>query len=118
MGIFSRLLGSDKIIDNVSSGLDKVYLSKEEKADIHIKFLSVYEPFKVAQRFLALLVGIPYIITHLVSVVYMIKGLDELALKIADANNGALGEPFFWIMSFYFMGGLIEGGVRAYKKNG
>ena len=118
MGIFSSIFGDDKVKDGIYNGVDKAFLTDEERTDIYLKFLKAYEPFKIIQRYLALLVGIPYVIVHLISVIFLIRGLDTMAIKIAEFNNNALGDPFLWIMALYFAGGLAEGSIRAFKDKG
>ena len=66
MTIFERLFGSDKVIgkavDGIYNGVDKIAYTEEERADNFRKLLKLYEPFKIAQRFLALTLTIPYAI--------------------------------------------------------
>lgn len=128
MGIWSKLFGTEKIIDNVSSGIDKSFFTQEEKADYLLMFLKAYEPFKLLQRLMALMVGVPYIIVYLASSFFFIYGvflndieastrLIEASKELASMNNEQLGTPFAIILSFAFGGGMIEGGIRAFKRN-
>jgi len=59
MNLIGKLFGSDKAIskavDGVYDGMDKLILTPEERLDNFNKQLSLYEPFKVAQRYLALI---------------------------------------------------------------
>lgn len=115
MGFWGSLVGSDKVQDGLYNGIDKLVLTKEEQLDLHLKFLKAYEPFKLLQRYLAVMVGIPFLLIHLITVFLLIKGATELALQVAELNNNTLGTPFLWIMALYFGGGAVEGSIRAIK---
>ena len=137
MSFWSTLFGSgnvvNKAVDGIYNGVDKLVYTDEEKADdfrervgLKIKLLQAYEPFKLAQRFLALLTGIPFVLIHIViSVAWMISifvtgpGLEykfifEQLKLVSEWNNATLGEPFGYIVIFYFLGGAAEGGIRAF----
>lgn len=145
MGFFGTLLSSDsvvdKAVDGVYNGLDKTFYTDEEKAEmaikrseLHIKFLKAYEPFKIAQRFLALIVGIPYMTFIAISAVMYLVGMGlppelvngayeyskygtylmESSLKFMTVLNNVIGGYFGLIMGFYFAGGMLEGGIRAF----
>lgn len=120
MGIWSSLFGSDKIIDAGINGIDAMVFTDEEKSSAKMKFLKLYEPYKIAQRWLALVVTIPYVsLWFLVGVIYiadifMVKDLDTS--KIMTYLNGDMGSAFILILSFYFAGGAVEGIVSRFKK--
>mgnify|MGYP000297770427 CR=1 FL=1 len=128
MGMWSKLFGTEKVIDGVYNGVDKSFFTEEEKADYLLMFLKAYEPFKLLQRLMALMVGIPYIIIYLVASFLFIYGVTienieestrmiEASKELSHMNNEQLGMPFSIILSFAFGGGMIEGGIRAYKRN-
>jgi len=135
--ILSRIFGSDDVIkkaaDGVYNGVDAVFFTKEEQAGHFVNLLKAYEPYKLAQRLLAMLVGIPFVgiwllcaMLFLASATMTIYDDDCIENKeckpqqmmvVADAlsvkNNATLGEPFVWICIFYFGGGALEGTARA-----
>ena len=136
MGILSKLFGSDKVIDAGMSAIDKIAYTDEEKADNNLKFqnvkvalLKAYEPFKIAQRFIALIVGIPFVVIHaiiflakliiLITASYYGTEFYDFAItqlsKMATENNETLGEPFVWICIFYFGGGAGEGIIKHFR---
>lgn len=106
MNIFAKLFGNKKIVDAGISGIDKMFYTNEEKADGFRKLLKLYEPFKIAQRFLALIFGIPYaaawFITFLSSFFIDVSG--QLILL-----GGTMGQIVLAIVAFYFLGGTING---------
>ena len=121
MGIISSLFGSPKIIDAAINGIDALVWPDQEKSSAKMKFLKLYEPYKLAQRYLALIVGIPYVLLwFLLGVSYLVdmwihKELDPTAL--VAFLNGDMGTAFILVMSFYFAGGFGESAIRAFKEN-
>lgn len=127
MSIWSKLFGSDKVIEGVYNGLDKVVHTDEEKSDFWLKLLKAYEPFKVAQRYLALVVTIPYVSVWIISAFLFVSSvfavpcesvckssqLESVSMKLADKNQEQLGFPVALILGFYFGGGAAEGVARS-----
>lgn len=113
MNIFGKLFGSEKVVDGVFKGLDSAFFTQDEKAGHFLKLLKAYEPFKVAQRLLALLVGIPYVMVWLISAGLFAFGDADSAKLLAEWNNNTLGTPFAIILAFYFGGGAVEGIIRS-----
>ena len=120
MGIWSSLFGSDKLIDAGINGIDAMVFTDEEKSSAKMKFLKLYEPYKIAQRWLALVVSIPYVsmwfITGLIYIadIFTVKELDTS--KIMGFLNGDMGSAFILVLSFYFAGGAVEGVVSRFQK--
>jgi hypothetical protein len=121
MKLLSKLFGSDKIIDHAANGIDKIWFTKEEKAENWINTLKAYEPFKLAQRLIALLVTTVYLFVWIVSVTMFVcsfwfEGTLEISKELAVLNNETLGLSFALIIGFYFAGGAAEGVVDRIKK--
>lgn len=137
MSFWSRLFGSssvvNKAVDGIYNGVDALVYTEQEKAEdfkdrvgLKIKLLQAYEPFKLAQRFIALMLGIPFVLIHVVVTVTWLIGIFKIGpgleykfvfeqLKlVAEWNNATLGEPFGYVVIFYFLGGAAEGGIRAF----
>jgi hypothetical protein len=113
MGFFSRLFGSDKIIDAGVNGIDAMIFTDEEKSNAKMQFLKLYEPYKLAQRYLALIYSIPYALAWLVT--FIASFFIDVALQIELLK----GDAFYInivILSFYFGGGAAEGIVGKFKK--
>ena len=53
MGIWNSLFGNDKIIDAGINGIDQMVFTDEEKSSAKMKFLKLYEPFKLAPTYLS-----------------------------------------------------------------
>ena len=54
MGLLARLFGDDKIIDAGINGIDAMVFTDEEQSKAKMAFLKLYEPFKIAQRYIAM----------------------------------------------------------------
>ena len=126
MNFWAKLFGTGKVVDGIYNGVDKIIFTKEERADHFLKILKAYEPFKILQRFLALIIGIPYMLVYITSAGLYVYGftIDDLvhaqrvieaSKELASMNNENLGTPLAIILSFAFGGGMIEGGLRAFK---
>ena len=124
MNLFAKLFGSNDLVKAAIDTGDALIYTKEEKAVGFEKLLKLYEPFKIAQRFLALMVGIPFVSIHLICSISWLAcaGLIEQQnryILVADRigsimqyNNDALFAPFCIIIGFYFGGGATEGIIR------
>lgn len=110
---FSRLFGSDNVVKGLMNGADKLVLTNEEKLDAHMMFLKLYEPFKLAQRFLALIFAPPYMLAWFITFVMSCFGID--IKDQLDLLQGDIANIIGVIMGFYFGGGAIEGIVKAAK---
>ena len=109
MNIFKTLFSSESVVDKtvngIYDGIDKVVYTAEEKADNRQQLLKLYEPFKIAQRFLALIFGIPYVLAWFVTFImsFYIDVNAQLALL-----DGKIGLIVVSIVTFYFGGGMLE----------
>ena len=136
MGIFGKLFGTDKAVDNLldkdkgllvraGSWVGGLKYTEEEKAenellvrDWGLRQLEALEPFKIVQR----------IIAFGVTGMWIIVGLNVLAAIWVEANTGlqvkapmlqfAMSDYVFWpvlaVLSLYFTGGVFP--ARGGKK--
>ena len=99
----------------ISKGLgliDDMHTSKEEEIAAKTKaktdLLASYAPFKVAQRYLALIFGVTFVGSYL-----MVLTLFFLEKDIAQVQELITAFKIDWIMltivGFYFGGGAFEG---------
>jgi len=107
------LFSSDKLIDNVSSGVDKMVLTAEERLDNFRDLLSIYTPFKIAQRILAMTFCIPYVICWTANFVASYWVVDTKPMS--TMLDGDMGTIVITIIVFYFGGGALEGVVTRFK---
>ena len=113
MSFWSKLFGADKIIDAGIKGIDAMVFTDEEKSKAKMSLLKLYEPYKLAQRYLAMIYSIPY------ALAWLITFISSFWLNVDVQREMLLGEAFYiniTILSFYFGGGLLEGVVSKLKK--
>tara|TARA_R100001460_G_scaffold106513_1_gene154107 strand:+ start:2509 stop:2871 length:363 start_codon:yes stop_codon:yes gene_type:complete len=112
LGVLSTILGSGDVISKGLNLIDDMHTSKEEEIAAKTKaktdLLSSYAPFKVAQRYLALIFGITFVGSY-----FMVLTLFFLDKDIAQVQELISAFKIDWIMltivGFYFGGGAFEG---------
>ena len=117
--LIGKLFGSDKIVDAGISAADKIFFTNEEKADYRLKLLKAYEPFKLAQRLIALIVTAVYLFVHTIAATLFVLSVWfettlEAAKLLYGMNNETLGTPWAIIVAWYFAGGVLD---KFGKKN-
>ena len=119
--ILGKIFSPKKLGDSIVSGIDKAILTNEEKLDYMQKMLVLYEPYKIAQRILAIMFTFVFLFIHLCTFflhfILVVRGLNvDKALELYKYNNEGLGTIVLMVVSFYFAGGLLEGTVKGLKK--
>jgi hypothetical protein len=124
VSIFGWILGGDKIkekiVDGIYNGADNLVYTEQEKKANHAVFLALYEPFKVAQRYLSIIFSVPFVILHTAAFSSRLALWNDEALQtsiklIQGDLNESLGLIVLTIVGFYFAGGVVEGGIKAFK---
>lgn len=136
MGLWAKLFGNDKVIEGMYNGVDKAFFTDEEKEDstyrranVRLAFMKLYEPFKIAQRILAIITTAVFLGLHLILILswlylvlfrveemsgemyeFMVSQLKLMMLE----NNETLGVGWLIIIGFYFGGGFVEGWVNKH----
>jgi hypothetical protein len=111
-GIFSKIFGSSKVINGAVDGIDKMFYTNEERAEQKVKLLAAFEPFKLALRFLAMVISIPYVL--MVMALFVSKYFDFDITEQFELLKDTLTIPFTIVVSFYFADGI---GIFKGKKN-
>ncbi len=107
MSLFGKIFGSEKAQENVIGRLDNLHFSKQEKSELQYKMIERYEPFKLSQRFIALVLVIPYALSYILFVSLALFGADNgLLNKSIQLANDMLHVPVSLIVAFYFAGGV------------
>lgn len=126
MSVWTKLFGANEIIEMTRDGVDAAIFTQEERAKHYLDVLKVIEPFKIAQRWLMVLMTVPYLLIHGLSfclafgTVFLASDHATHVLGVADLiferNNDTLGLPVALINAFYFAGGAFEGIISKFKK--
>ena len=118
-GILSTILGADDVIKKGIDLIDDLHTSKEEeiqaKNEAKISLLEAYHPYKVAQRYLALMFTTVFLFCFVLvlSMTLAEKGNTEQVFTVL--NEFYIGPIVLTIVGFYFSGGMLEGIFKARK---
>lgn len=111
--LIGKLFGADKVIDAGIAAGDAMFFTPEEKAKWKLQLLKAYEPFKLAQRMLMLVICPAYVLMTVGTWVATFWGVDvESQWRLL---NGDIGTAFWLVVGFYFGGGMLEGAINAQK---
>ena len=119
MSILGTIFGSRDVIEKGLELIDDLHASDIEKIEAKnkakIDLMQAYAPFKIAQRYMALMFGSIYTSTYLLVIVMTFMGQDVTQVK------GILQEfQIDWVMltivGFYFGGGLADSILRPKPK--
>ena len=113
LDIFGKLFGSKKVVDGIYNGLDATFYTNEEKAERFAEYLKLYEPFKIAQRYLSCIFGIPYATAWFITFIASFWLNVDTQIEIL---SGKMGLIVLTIIGFYFAGGSFESLVRKKAK--
>ncbi|WP_321469705.1 hypothetical protein [Halarcobacter sp.] len=120
--IFKIIFGNSNVIKRGFDLIDEVWTSDEEKAENEAKLIetkakakidliAAYAPFKIAQRYLALMFTLVFLFIMINGVLGSLYGWIDMK-NVQEARVFAdkmwLGEIMISIVSFYFGGGFIE----------
>lgn len=114
-GIIGKLLGSADVISKGIDLIDSMHTSKEEeiiaKNKAKLDLLAAYAPFKLAQRYLALMfsgVFVFIMLNGVLGALYGVIDMEHVNEAKSFANEMWLGEIMLAIVGFYFGGGMFE----------
>jgi hypothetical protein len=124
MGIWASLFGNDKIIDAGIDGIDAMVFTDEEKSSAKMRFLKLYEPFKLAQRYIAMTFCPAYIFMWIVTGMLEVANIFIIAFTDRSLNtdvmykllSGDIAMMVILILGFYFGGGAAEGAINRFRK--
>lgn len=113
--VLGKIFGTGNVIEKGMELIDAIHTSDEEeiqaKAKAKVDLLGAYAPFKIAQRYLAVMFTIVFLFIMLNGILGALYGVVDME-AVNEAKNFAndmwLGEIMLAIISFYFGGGFIE----------
>jgi len=112
MGILATILGSGDVLSKGLDLIDDAFESdaeaRESKAKAKIDLMTAYAPFKLAQRYLALMFGATYLICFFVVLVTTLMGIGKPEEVMAVMETFSISWIMLTIVMFYFGGGLAE----------
>ena len=112
MGIISTILGSGDVISKGFGLIDSMHTSKEEeilaKSKAKTDLMTAYAPFKVAQRYLALIFSLTFVGSFVLVLGLTLAGKGDIESVKTVLSEFYIGPIMLMIVGFYFGGGLIE----------
>lgn len=119
MGILANILGTGDVIKEGFKLIDSMHTSDTEKIEADTKaktdLLAAYAPFKVAQRYLALMFGATFIFSFFMVLLMSLMGWGNVAVARLVLLEFKIAWIMLAIVGFYFGGGAFEGTVKAKK---
>tara|TARA_R110002050_G_scaffold106937_1_gene217113 strand:- start:421 stop:798 length:378 start_codon:yes stop_codon:yes gene_type:complete len=120
VGILATIFGSGEVIASGIKLIDDLHTSTEEEIQAKSKaktdLLGAYAPFKVAQRYLAMMFTLTYLISFFICLINILIADDFTKLDITNLlSEFYIGEIMLTIVAFYFAGGAVEGVVNRVK---
>jgi hypothetical protein len=120
MGILSKILGGTDVIKAGFDLIDAMHTSDVEMIEAKTKaktaLITAYAPFKVAQRYIALLFGFTYIGSFVLILIMTVAGEGNIVGVKELLGDFYIGEIMFTIVAFYFGGGAFEGAMKSKGK--
>ena len=111
--VISKMLGSGDVISKGMDLIDSMHTSTEEeiqaKAKAKTDLLSAYAPFKLAQRYLALMFGLTFLSSYVLVLAMTISGYGDPDAVTKVMDQFSINYAMLIILGFYFGGGAVEG---------
>lgn len=119
IGVLAKILGTPDVIKSGLDLIDDLHTSEEEeieaKTKAKIDLMGAYAPFKIAQRYLALMFTFTFLCCFVLVLSMTLAGKADIDSIRAVISEFYIGEIMFTIIGFYFSGGFFEGVINARK---
>ena len=120
IGVLSKILGSGDVIKKGMDLIDDMHTSTEEeiaaKSAAKRDLLSAYAPFRLAQRYLALMFGFTFLLTYVLVLAMTLSGQGDPDAVTKVMEQFSINYAMLIILSFYFAGGAVEGTISKLKE--
>jgi len=120
LSVIGKILGSEKVIKAGLDLIDDMHTSTEEeiaaKSKAKIDLMNAYAPFKIAQRWLALMFGLTFLLSYVLVLAMTISGQGDPDAVTKVMDQFSINYAMLIILGFYFGGGAVEGFLEKKKK--
>ena len=120
LGVLGKILGSGDVIQQGMKLIDDMHTSDEEaiaaKSKAKIDLMSAYAPFKIAQRYLALMFGVTFLSSYVLVLAMTISGQGDPDAVTKVMEQFSINYAMLIILGFYFGGGVVESFQQRPKK--
>ena len=118
LAVLGKILGSDGVISQGMKLIDDMHTSTEEeiaaKSKAKIDLMGAYAPFKVAQRYLALMFGATFLGSYVNVLSMTISGQGDPDAVTKVMEQFSINYAMLIILGFYFGGGVVDS-IKAKK---
>ena len=118
LSVLAKILGNGSVISDGLKLIDSMHTSTEEeiaaKSKAKIDLMNAYAPFKLAQRYLALMFGAVFLGSYLLVLGMTISGRGNPDDVTQVMEQFSIDYSMLIIIAFYFGGGVVDS-VRAKK---
>jgi len=118
--VLGKILGSGDVIKKGMELIDDMHTSTEEemaqKSKARIDLLNAYGPFKLAQRYIALMFTAVFLSMFVLVLGMTLAGEGDIDAVKQVIGDFWIGEIMLMIVGFYFGGGLVDSVGSARKK--
>ena len=112
LAVLGKILGSDSVISQGMKLIDDMHTSTEEeiaaKSKAKIDLMGAYAPFKIAQRYLALMFGATFLGSYVIVLSMTISGQGDPDAVTNVMEQFSINYAMLIILGFYFGGGVID----------
>jgi hypothetical protein len=117
--VLAKILGSGDVIKQGLNLIDDMHTSTDEeiaaKSKAKIDLMGAYAPFKIAQRYLALMFGATFLGSYVLVLSMTISGYGDPDAVTKVMEQFSINYAMLIILGFYFGGGVIDS-VKGIKK--
>ena len=112
LSVLSKIFGSGDVIKKGIDLIDSMHTSTAEeiaaKNKAKTELLSAYAPFRLAQRYLALMFSFTFLSTFALTLGMTLAGKGDIDAVKEILGDFFIGEIMLCIVAFYFGGGLAS----------
>lgn len=112
LGVINSILGGGDVIKKGLDLIDDMHTSTEEeikaKSKAKIDLMGAYAPFKIAQRYLALMFGATFLGSYLIVLGMTISGFGDPDSVTKVMEQFSINYAMLIILGFYFGGGVVD----------
>jgi hypothetical protein len=116
-----KIFGSGDVIEKGLQLIDDIHTSTEEEIQAKSKaktdLLQAYAPFKIAQRYLAVMFAVTFLLSFVLVLSMTLLGEGNLGAVKEVLGDFYIGEIMLTIVFFYFGGGAFEGVLKNKVKS-
>jgi hypothetical protein len=112
LAVLGKILGSGDVVKQGMKLIDDMHTSTEEeiaaKSKARIDLMNAYAPFKLAQRYLALMFGFTFLASYIIVLTMTIAGTGDPNAVTQVMEQFSINYAMMIILGFYFGAGALE----------